>query len=120
MVSTKLRFLIAYISRGAPGAAAPEWVSLYEWDGTTYILNNKRFYANNDEFLTRALSNYNGWPQGYGKSEEQTFYIGLIYYYQDNAPMAREFLQWVLKNGKKQDYRKAAEDFLKKLPPHGK
>ena len=104
-----------YIDSG-PSGAAPEWMSLYEWDGTTYILNNKRFYANNDEFLNRALSNYNGWPQGYGKSEEQQFYIGLIYYYRDNAPKAREFLQWVVKNGKKQDYRKAAEDFLKKLP----
>ncbi len=106
-----------YIDSG-PSGAAPEWMSLYEWDGTTYVLNNERFYANNDEFLNRALSNYNWWPQGYGKSEEQTFYIGLIYYYQDNAPMAREFLQWVVKNGKKQDYRKAAEDFLKKLPHH--
>ena len=46
-----------------PGAAAPEWMSLYEWDGTTYVLNNERFYANNDEFLNGSLSNYNGWPR---------------------------------------------------------
>ena len=102
--------------KGAPGAAAPKWVSLYEWNGTTYVLNNQRFYANNDEFLNRALSNYNGWPQGFGKSEEQRFYIGLIYYYRSNAPMAREFLQRVAEHGKKQDYRKAAESILKKLP----
>ena len=101
-----------------PGAAYPEWVSLYEWDGNTYVLNNERFYANNDEFLNRSLSNYNGWPQGFGKCEEQRFYIGLIYYYRGDAARAREFLQWVVEHGKKQDYRKAAEDFLKKLPPH--
>ena len=99
-----------------PGAAYPEWVSLYEWDGTTYVLNNQRFYANNDEFLTRSLRNYNGWPQGFGKCEEQRFYIGLIYYYRGNTATAREFLQWVVEHGKKQDYRTAAEDFLKKLP----
>ena len=104
--------------KGAPGAAAPEWMSLYEWNGTTYVLNNERFYANNDEVLNRALSNYNGWPQGFGKSEEQRFYIGLIYYYRDNAPKAREFLQWVAEHGKKQDYRTAAESILKKLPHH--
>ena len=31
--------------------------------------------------------------------------------------MAREYLQWVVEHGKKQDYRKAAESILKKLPP---
>ena len=102
--------------KGAPGTAAPEWMSLYEWDGTTYVLNNERFYAENDAFLTRSLRNYNGWPQGFGKSEEQTFYIGLIYAYRDNAPMAREFLQRVVEQGKKQDYIQAAESILKKLP----
>ena len=101
---------------GIPGAAYPEWVSLYEWDGTTYVLNNERFYANNDEFLTRSLNNYNDWPQGFGKCEEQRFYIGLIYYYRGDAARAREFLQWVVEHGKKQDYRTAAETILKKLP----
>ena len=101
---------------GIPGAAYPEWVNLYKWNGTTYVLNNERFYAENDEFLTRSLSNYNGWPQGFGKSEEQTFYIGLIYYYRSNAAMAREFLQRVVEQGKKQDYIQAAESILKKLP----
>ena len=102
--------------KGAPGAAAPEWISLYEWDGTTYVLNNQRFYAENGEFLTRSLRNYNGWPQGFGKSEEQTFYIGLIYYYRGNAARAREFLQRVIEQGKKKDYIQAAEELLKKLP----
>ena len=103
---------------GIPGMAYPEWVNLYKWNGTTYVLNNERFYANNDEFLNRSLRNYNGWPQGFGKCEEQRFYIGLIYYYRGDAARAREFLQWVVEHGKKQDYRTAAESILKKLPPH--
>lgn len=101
-----------------PGAAYPPWMSLYEWDGNTYALNNERFYANDDEYLARSLSNYNGWPQGFGKGEEQRFYIGLIYYYRGNTSKAREFLQWVVEHGKKQDYIHAAESFLKELPPH--
>ena len=103
----------------ASGAADLEWMSLYEWDGTTYVLNNERFYAENDEFHTRLLNNYKGWPKDFGKSEEQRYYIGLIYYYRGNAAMAREFLQWVVEHGKKQDYIQAAEELLKKLPPHG-
>ena len=106
-----------YIDSG-PSGAAPEWMSLYEWDGTTYVLNNERFYANNDEFLNRSLSNYNGWPQGFGKCEEQRFYIGLIYYYRGDAARAREFLQWVVEHGKNDDYVQAAEELLKKLPSY--
>ena len=101
---------------GIPGAAYPEWVSLYEWDGTTYVLNNERFYAENDEFLTHLLEKYNVGHR-FTRNEVYHFYIGLVYYYQDNAPMAREFLQRVVERGKKQDYRKAAEELLKKLPP---
>ena len=101
---------------GIPGAAYPEWMNLYEWDGNTYVLNNERFYTENDEFLTRSLHNYNAWPEGYGKCEEQRFYIGLIYYYRGNAAMAREYLQWVVKNAEKQDYIQAAESILEKLP----
>ena len=103
---------------GVPGAADPQWMSLYKWDGNTYVLDNERFYAENDEFLTRSLSNYNGWPQGFGKSEEQRFYIGLIYYYRGDAARAREFLQWVVEHGKNDDYIQAAEELLEKLPPY--
>ena len=42
-----------------PGAPDLPWVSLYEWDGTDYVLNNKRFYADNNEFLIQLLSEYN-------------------------------------------------------------
>ena len=41
-----------------PTASDLEWMSFYEWDGNTYVLNNERFYAENDEFLTRLLEKY--------------------------------------------------------------
>ena len=104
------------ISIDGPTAAYLEWMSFYEWDGNTYVLNNKRFYAENDAFLTRLLNQYNAWSR-YSRNEVYHFYIGLVYSYRDNAPMAREYLQWVVEHGKKQDYRKAAESILKKLPP---
>ena len=103
------------ISVDGPMAAALPWVSLYEWDGNTYRLNNKRFYADNDKFLIRLLQKYI--LRDYFTTDEiYHFYIGLVYYYRDNVPMARALLQRVVKHGKKQDYRKAAESILKKLP----
>ena len=104
------------ISINGPTAAYLEWMSFYEWDGHTYVLNNERFYAENDEFLTRLLDQYETWSR-YSRNEVYHFYIGLVYSYRDNAPMAREFLQRVIEHGKKPDYRKASEELLKKLPP---
>ena len=100
---------------GIPTAARPEWMSLYEWDGTTYVLNNEEFYAENDEFLIYLLEMYNFWTR-FSRNEEYHFYTGLVYYYRGNAVMARGYLQWVLKHAKKQGYRQAAESILKKLP----
>ena len=99
-----------------PTASGLEWMSFYEWDGNTYVLNNERFYAENDEFLTRLLDQYETWSR-YSRNEVYHFYIGLVYFYRDNAPMARKFLQRVIEHGKKQDYIQAAESILKKLPP---
>lgn len=107
------------ISIDGPRAAYLPWMSFYEWDGTTYVLNNKRFYAENDEFLTRLLEQYIFWQpfSRFSRNEEiYHFYIGLIYSYRDNAPMARELLQRVVAHGKKQDYIQAAEELLKNLP----
>ena len=101
---------------GVPGAPYLEWMSLYEWDGNTYVLNNERFYAENDEFLIRLLDGHNSVLNRYGRSEEYSFYIGLVFYYRGNAPRAREYLQWVVEHAKKQDYIQAAESLLKKLP----
>ena len=104
--------------KGVPRAAYPEWMSLYESDGTTYILNNQRFYAKNDEFLIRLLEQYIFW-QPFSRNEEiYHFYIGLVYSYRSNTAMARELLQRVAANVKNEDYRKAAEELLKKLPHH--
>ena len=103
---------------GVPTAAYLEWVSFYEWDGNTYVLNNERFYAENDEFLIALLNNYNHVLNHYGRFEEYSFYIGLVYYYRGNVSMARGYLQWVAEHGKKQHYVHTAESILKKLPRH--
>ena len=34
-----------------PDAPHLEWMNLYEWDGNAYVLNNERFYAENDKLL---------------------------------------------------------------------
>ena len=105
------------ISTDGPTGAHLSWMSFYEWDGNTYVLNNERFYAENDAFLRRLLDQYNTLSH-YSRNEVHHFYIGLVYAYRDNAPMAREFLQRVVEHGKKQDYIQAAESTLKKLPHH--
>ena len=102
---------------GIPGGWRPEWVSLYEWDGTTYILNNERFYAENDEFLIGLLHMYNTILIRHGRYEGYSFYIGLVFYYRGNAAMARKYLQWVVKHAENDAYIQAAESIVKKFPP---
>ena len=101
------------------GNAQPEWMSLYEWNGNTYVLNDRRFYAENDEFLIHLLRQYNYQLSLYGSSiplrEVYSFYTGLVFYYRGNVPMARLHLHWIVKNAEKQDYVRAAESLLKKL-----
>ena len=101
---------------GVPGAAYPEWMSLYKWDGNTYVLDNERFYANNDEFLIGLLNTYNYVLPRHGRFDEYSFCIGLVFYYRGNAPMARKYLQWVANYGEKQHYVHTAKSILKKLP----
>ena len=103
--------------KGAPGAAALKWMSFYEWDGTTYVLNNRRFYTDNDAFLVRLLEKYNFWHY-YAIQDEYSFYIGLVFYYRGNPVMAQKYLQWVVRNVKNDDYIEAAESILKKLTHH--
>ncbi|RKU18501.1 hypothetical protein C6503_09335 [Candidatus Poribacteria bacterium] len=98
-----------------PGVRYLRWISLYEWDGNTYVLNNERFYANNDEFLIALLNQYNDLLTRYGRYEPYSFYLGLVFYYRGNAAMARRHLQWVVEHAKKRDYIQAAESVLKKL-----
>ena len=87
-----------------PGAPDLEWMSLYEWDGTTYVLNNERFYAENDEFLIQLLGAYNYQLLQRGSiiyhCETYRFYLGLVYHYQGSV--SPENLQWIIRHGKKQ------------------
>ena len=95
-----------------------QWMSLYEWDGTAYVLNNERVYAENDEFLIGLLRQYNAALILYGRYEPYSFYIGLVFYYRGNTAMARKYLQWVANHAEKQHYVHTAEVLLKKLPRH--
>ena len=99
---------------GVPGAAYPEWMSFYEWDGNTYVLNNERYYAENDKFLIDLLNLYNHVLIRYGRFDEYSFCIGLVFYYRGNAAMARKYLQWVADHAEKQHYVQTAESILKK------
>ena len=103
---------------GVPGAAYPEWMSLYKWDGNTYVLDNERFYADNDEFLIGLLNSYNHIMVRNGRFDEYSFQIGLVFYYRGNIPMAHKYLQWVAENAENDRYIHAAEDLLKKLTSH--
>ena len=103
---------------GVPGASYPEWMSLYEWDGNTYVLNNERFYAENDKFLIDLLNLYNHVLIRHGRFDEYSFCIGLVFYYRGNTTMARKYLQWIANHGEKQHYVHTAESILKKLPLH--
>ena len=118
-------------------AERPTWINLYEWDGNAYVLNNAKFYADNDEFLIRLLRLYNShlmyerrqlkWRyepiQGkeYGAFdiyvETYEFYIGLTFYYRGEAERAKVYLQRVAEQGEHEHYIQAAETILKKLPP---
>ncbi|RKU18503.1 hypothetical protein C6503_09345 [Candidatus Poribacteria bacterium] len=115
----------------------PTWINLYEWDGTASVLNNAKFYADNDEFLIQLLRLYNRhllyergrlkWNykpiQGkkYGTFdihvETYEFYIGLTFYYRGEARLAQMYLQRVAEQGKNENYIQTAETILKKLPP---
>ena len=107
---------------GIPGAPHLEWMSLYEWDGSAYVLNNERFYAENNEFLIRLLSEYNYQMLRRGAFTRQreiySFYLGLVFHYRGNSAMARVYLEWVINLGTQEDYIQAAESLLKKLPSH--
>ena len=109
---------------GIPDAACPEWISLYEWNGTAYVLNNERFYAENDAFLIRLLRQYNYQMSQYGRfirlCETYSFYVGLTHYYRGSEAPARWYLHWLLEHAKNDDYIRAADMLLKHLPPQQK
>ncbi len=104
--------------QGFPGAPYLPWISLYEWDGTTYILNNERFYAENNDYLIQLLGQYNYLLLRHGsimeRSEIHRFYLGLVYYYRGSKSPSH--LQWILKHAKNEDYIQAAKSLMEKLP----
>ena len=107
--------------QGIPGASRPEWISLYEWNGTKYVLNNKRFYENNNEYYKKLLTNYRSvknapYGQGPHVFEQFELYLGLVHYYRGKTQMAKWYLQRVAKQSKDKDYVKAAESILNELP----
>ena len=95
-----------------PDAPHLEWMSLYEWDGNAYVLNNERFYAENDKFLIQLLSAYNYQLLRHGSilhhCETYRFYLGLVYHYRGSRSPAS--LQWIIRHGKNENYIQAAED----------
>ena len=120
-----------------PGAPNLPWISLYEWDGTDYVLNNQKFYVNNDKFLIRLLNEYNYMLLRHGSiinvCETYKFYLGLVHYYRRSkiafsnvsnkliyhhelAKMPSE-LQWILEHGQNQDYIQAIKSIWKSPSP---
>lgn len=122
----------------------PVWMDLYEWDGTTYVLNNEKFYAQDHDIFFRLLSTYNnhlhlqynyqraletedpGWifranPIYIQKVdvtryfEVYDFFIGLVHYYRGELFQAQHYLQRVSTEAESQDYRKAADAMLKHI-----
>ena len=103
---------------GIPGAPYLPWISLYEWDGTTYTLNNEKFYADNNDYFIPLLSQYNYQLLRHGEIinllDPYRFYLGLVHYYRGNK--APSDLQWIVERGRNEHYIQAAESILKKLP----
>ena len=102
-----------------PGSPHLPWMSLYEWDGNAYVLNNERFYAGNNDFLIRLLGEYNYQLLQRGgfvnDCETYRFYLGLLYYYRGSK--SPPDLEWILEHAKNEDYIQAASALLKKSPP---
>ena len=105
---------------GIPGVPYLPWISLYEWDGTTYTLNNEKFYADNNDYFIQLLGQYNYQLLRHGEIinllDPYRFYLGLVHYYRGSETPVH--LKWVVEHGKKDDYIQAAESILKKLSPH--
>lgn len=101
-----------------PGAPYLPWISLYEWDGTTYTLNNEKFYADNNDYFIQLLGQYNYQLLRHGEIinllDPYRFYLGLVHYYRGSK--APSDLQWIIEHGKMDNYIQAAESILKKLP----
>ena len=107
---------------GMPGVPYLPWMSLYEWDGTTYTLNNEKFYAGNNDYFIPLLSQYNYQLLRHGEIinllEPYKFYLGLVSYYRSGVKPGG--LQWVVEHGRNEHYIQAAKSILKKFLPEEK
>lgn len=108
---------------GIERVAHPTWISLYEWDGQTYILNNQKFYSRDTDILICFLLKYNDqlfWkrePERYFEAYE--FYLGLIFYYREEFNRARAYLRRIVEQAKNENYVQEAEAILKQLSNTG-
>ncbi len=102
-----------------PGAPHLEWMSLYEWDGKAYTLNNERFYAKNNEPLIQLLGAYNYQVLRHGsviqQCETYRFYLGLVSHYWHGRSRPASDLEWIIKYAENENYIQAAEDILLQL-----
>ena len=105
---------------GVPGAPHLEWMSLYEWDGNTYVLNNERFYAKNDKALIQLLGAYNYQVLRHGSiihlCETYRFYLGLVSHYRCRGSRPAPDLEWIVEHGQNKNYVQAAAVLLQELP----
>jgi hypothetical protein len=109
------------ITVGFEHATDPTWISLYEWNGKEYVLNNKKFYSRDNDVLIQFLQFYCNRLQWYADQilfwglktemyfEDYEFYLGLIYYYKEKPYLARNFLERIVEKAKKEDYIREAK-----------
>lgn len=122
----------------------PIWMSFYEWDGTTYVLNNAKFYTQDHDISFQLLSAYTHHlrlqynhqqaletedPLRVHRSnpiliqkvdasryfEVYDFFVGLVHYYRGELPRALDYLLRVITEVKSEDYRKAALSVLREM-----
>lgn len=129
---------------GFTRSSHPIWMNLYEWDGTAYVLNNEKFYTQDNDIFFKLLSTYNHHlrlrykyqlaletkdpiliqrlhPVNIQKVdasryfEVYDFYIGLGHYFRGELFHAQRYLQSVATEAKNREYRSAADNMLKEL-----
>jgi len=115
------------ITVGFEHATDPTWISLYEWNGKEYILNNKKFYSRDNDILIQFLQFYCQRLRWYTDQilywgsktemyfEDYEFYLGLIYYYKEKPYLARDYLERIVEKAKNEGYIKEAQSVLKQL-----
>jgi hypothetical protein len=119
------------ITVGFEHATDPIWISLYEWNGKEYILNNKKFYSKDNDILIQFLQLYCYRLRWYTDQifyresktemyfEDYEFYLGLMYYYKEKPYRAKEFFDRIVEKAKNEDYIREAQVILRQLQGAG-